>query len=152
MEDIKCPKCHSTQLTSNKKGFSGVKALGGAALVGGVGLLAGTIGSNKVVITCLRCGHQFNAGDYYNEIDKELRKENATTDIINGNASLKPLIVIFAIASIITALISFKLLVNDWLILGIIFAIVATLCGAFDISCIISEVKRHNKKNQNNNI
>ncbi len=60
--EIKCPKCGSTQLTANKKGFSGTKAVGGAILTGGIGLLAGTIGSNKINITCLACGNQFRPG------------------------------------------------------------------------------------------
>ena len=51
--EIKCPKCGSTQLTANKKGFSGTKAVGGALLTGGIGLLAGTIGSNKIKIHVL---------------------------------------------------------------------------------------------------
>ena len=59
---ICCPKCGSNQLTSNKKGFSGGKAVAGLVLTGGVGLLAGTIGSNKVLITCLNCGNQFKPG------------------------------------------------------------------------------------------
>lgn len=60
---IKCPKCSSEQLTSDKKGFSGKQAVGGAILTGGIGILAGTIGSNKIVITCLACGNQFKPGD-----------------------------------------------------------------------------------------
>ena len=56
---ITCPKCHSTQLTANKKGFSGKKAVVGGLLTGGIGFLAGTIGSNKIVLTCLNCGNQF---------------------------------------------------------------------------------------------
>ena len=60
---IHCPKCNSTQLTANKKGFSGTKAVAGAVLTGGIGLLAGTLGSNKVRITCLACGHVFKPGD-----------------------------------------------------------------------------------------
>jgi hypothetical protein len=57
-----CPKCGSDQLAATKKGFSGGKALAGAVLTGGVGLLAGTIGSNKIKCTCLACGHTFPAG------------------------------------------------------------------------------------------
>jgi hypothetical protein len=60
--EVKCPKCDSTQLSANKKGFSGKKAVGGAILTGGIGLLAGTIGSNKIIITCLACGNQFKPG------------------------------------------------------------------------------------------
>ncbi len=61
-DEIRCPKCGSSQLTANKKGFSGKQAVGGAILTGGIGLLAGTIGSNKINITCLACGHQFRPG------------------------------------------------------------------------------------------
>jgi hypothetical protein len=61
--EIRCPKCNSNQLTANKKGFSGTKAVTGAILTGGVGLLAGTIGSNKVKITCLACGKEFKPGE-----------------------------------------------------------------------------------------
>lgn len=60
---IGCPKCSSTQITANKKGFSGGKAVTGALLTGGVGLLAGLHGKDKVVITCLACGHNFKPGE-----------------------------------------------------------------------------------------
>lgn len=63
-EDIKCPKCGSTQISANKKGFSTGKAAAGAVLTGGVGLLAGTIGSNKVIVTCLKCGKQWEPKEY----------------------------------------------------------------------------------------
>ncbi len=60
--ELQCPKCGSAQLTTNKKGFSGKKAVVGAVLTGGIGLLAGTLGSNKVKITCLSCGKVFAPG------------------------------------------------------------------------------------------
>ena len=60
---LKCPKCKSEQLTTTKKGFSGAQAIGGAILTGGIGILAGTIGSNKIRISCLACGHQFKPGE-----------------------------------------------------------------------------------------
>lgn len=62
----KCPKCGSTSLSSQKKGYGVVKGgLGG--LAGGmlgpvgavVGLGAGNIGRKKVWVTCLNCGHRF---------------------------------------------------------------------------------------------
>ena len=40
-----CPKCGSRELHAEHKGFSGGKALAGAILTGGIGLLACTIGS-----------------------------------------------------------------------------------------------------------
>ncbi|MEK6558888.1 MAG: hypothetical protein AABZ43_01980 [Planctomycetota bacterium] len=65
-DEIKCPKCRSTQITVNKKGFGLVKAATGGILLGPllgpVGLLGGLIGSNKIVITCLKCGHTWKAG------------------------------------------------------------------------------------------
>lgn len=68
---LKCPKCESTQLTSNKQGFGAGKALGGALLTGGVGLLAGGIGSNNVLITCLACGKQFKPGEDFEGLKKK---------------------------------------------------------------------------------
>ena len=58
-EPIRCPKCGSAQITANKKGFSAGKAVAGAVVAGGIGLAAGGIGSNKIICTCLKCGHQF---------------------------------------------------------------------------------------------
>lgn len=55
----KCPKCCSTSLSGGKQGFGVGKAVAGAVLLGGVGLLAGGIGANKTVITCLNCGYKF---------------------------------------------------------------------------------------------
>lgn len=54
-----CPKCHSTSLTANKKGFGVGKAATGAFLAGPYGVLAGGLGSGKITITCLNCGHKF---------------------------------------------------------------------------------------------
>lgn len=61
-ELAKCPRCGSTALSSNKKGYGVGKALIGVAVFGPVGLLAGGVGANKVVATCLKCGHKFKPG------------------------------------------------------------------------------------------
>jgi hypothetical protein len=58
----KCPKCSSPSLSANKRGFGLGKALVGGALTGGVGLLAGFIGSGAVMVTCVNCGHGWQAG------------------------------------------------------------------------------------------
>jgi len=60
VDEVRCPKCGSTQITASKKGFSGGNALLGGLLTGGIGLLAGTIGSNDIKITCLNCGKVFD--------------------------------------------------------------------------------------------
>ncbi len=62
MDSITCPKCGSTQVTVQKKGFGGGCACCGALLVGPLGLLCGLHGANKVIITCLKCGNQWSRG------------------------------------------------------------------------------------------
>lgn len=90
--EVKCPKCGSNQFAANQKGFSSGKAIGGAILTGGVGLLAGFIGSKKVIITCLACGNKFKPGEWLTseekaEIEKKERElkrlENEKEDALN---------------------------------------------------------------------
>lgn len=57
---VYCPKCGSTQLVANENGFGVGKAAAGGCLLGPIGLLGGFIGSKKIVITCLKCGYQWN--------------------------------------------------------------------------------------------
>ena len=58
-EQIKCPKCQSTQVSAHKKGWS---------------LTTGFIGSGKVKITCLKCGHKFSPGRDYDSVQKQNEK------------------------------------------------------------------------------
>ncbi|MEE0681382.1 MAG: hypothetical protein U0M20_04130 [Christensenellales bacterium] len=57
-----CPKCGSTSITANQKGFGVGKAVIGAAVAGPLGLVAGNAGAKKVFITCLNCGYRWQAG------------------------------------------------------------------------------------------
>lgn len=75
-EYLCCPKCGSRELHAEHKGFSGGKALVGAIAVGGIGLLAGTIGSRDTQITCLKCGNKFKAGEA-----QVIRNTTTATDI-----------------------------------------------------------------------
>lgn len=62
-EPIRCPKCGSTQITADKKGFGIGKAIAGDLVAGTVGgLVAGSMGKDKIIITCLNCGHKWKAG------------------------------------------------------------------------------------------
>lgn len=63
--DIKCPVCGSEQVFASKKGFGTKKAIAGAVLTGDALLsaLAGGLGKDRIVITCLKCGHKFSPGD-----------------------------------------------------------------------------------------
>ena len=65
MSDLKntarCPRCKSTSLSANKKGYGIGKAVVATAITGNaLGLIAGNIGRNKVKVTCLNCGHKFD--------------------------------------------------------------------------------------------
>ncbi|RGY95229.1 hypothetical protein [Clostridium sp. AM58-1XD] len=56
----KCPRCGSTSLSANKKGFGVGKATIGTLAFGLVpGLLIGSVGSKMVEVTCLNCGKRF---------------------------------------------------------------------------------------------
>lgn len=57
-----CPKCGSAYLTGDKKGFGLGKAVVGGVLLGGVGLLGGFVGSRKIMVSCMQCGHAWEAG------------------------------------------------------------------------------------------
>ncbi|MDD6678708.1 MAG: hypothetical protein PUF71_04900 [Firmicutes bacterium] len=59
---IYCPKCSSTSISANQKGFSFARGAVGAMAGLDVGLIAGGIGSKKIVCTCLKCGYQWKPG------------------------------------------------------------------------------------------
>lgn len=59
---IKCPNCHAQNITINPNNFSTGKAVVGTLLIGPMGMLAGTAGSNKTRLVCLNCGHQWEIG------------------------------------------------------------------------------------------
>ena len=59
---VKCPECKSTEVTAQKQGFGLGKAVVGGLLTGGVGLLGGFLGSKKITVSCINCGHNWKAG------------------------------------------------------------------------------------------
>ena len=62
-KEVRCPKCKSTNgvvMGNDKKGFSAGKAIGGALLTGGIGLLAGFAGKKgKYDMFCQDCSTRF---------------------------------------------------------------------------------------------
>lgn len=126
-DTLKCPKCGSSQLTSNKKGFSGGKAVAGAVLTGGIGILAGTIGSGKVVITCLKCGYKFKAGEYASEIRKFAeRKKQAINSSETSNIPSIILLLVFGIGG---AIVTYNLFASEWYFFGFIFSLITLFCA-----------------------
>lgn len=59
---VYCPKCLSTSISTNQKGFGFGRGAIGAAIGLDVGLIAGGIGSKKIICTCLKCGYQWKPG------------------------------------------------------------------------------------------
>lgn len=55
-DDITCPRCHSTNVRTGKKGFGLGKAAVGGLILGPIGLLGGFIGQNQLKFTCNSCG------------------------------------------------------------------------------------------------
>lgn len=144
-----CPKCASKEVHAEQKGFSGGKALAGAVVAGGIGLLAGTIGSKDVQITCLKCGCKFKAGDYKKEKQKFDEEKEFNKKMAKGDVSGIPLIVVLLVLTGIGFYISFLLLTNEWYFLGSIFSIATLLCFSMMIFCIMEENKRGKKKTIN---
>lgn len=72
---MECPKCHSTNLATNDKGFSLGKAAAGGILLGGVGLLAGVHGSKRIKVNCLNCAHSWVPFDENQKAAEEVKKE-----------------------------------------------------------------------------
>lgn len=60
-----CPRCGSTSLTTNQKGYGIGKGVVGAWLVGPIGLVAGNAGRHKITVTCLNCGYKFKPGQKF---------------------------------------------------------------------------------------
>jgi len=58
-DKIRCPKCGSTNIHIDKKGYSTGKGCCGALLIGPLGLLCGQTGANKIRKTCLICDHSW---------------------------------------------------------------------------------------------
>lgn len=69
---MKCPKCHSTQIYIDKRGFKTGRAIAGGLITGNIFAAAasGGIGMNKIQCTCLKCGYKFKpneAGGEYSQ-------------------------------------------------------------------------------------
>jgi len=56
---IRCPKCGSTSIHVDKKGYSAGKGCCGYAACGPLGFLFGQAGANKIRKTCLHCNNSW---------------------------------------------------------------------------------------------
>jgi hypothetical protein len=142
--EIKCPKCGSNQITANKKGFSGKKAVAGAVLTGGIGLLAGTLGSNKVMITCLNCGNQFRPGQHLEQPKKTntFKLPPLPPPTKEKLIALKTRLIVMIVICLIIAIIC--AIVSSWTI----FSISLILIGIF--SLVMNNAKNGIREFENN--
>lgn len=85
MNEVKCPKCGSTQISANKKGFNTGRAIAGGLITGNIWVAAasGGIGMNELRLTCLSCGHVWKIGrNQQTEKERtEYERRNPRTDI-----------------------------------------------------------------------
>lgn len=58
---VRCPKCHSTSISTQKRGFKVGRGVAVAALTGfvDVGAIAGAVGAGKYINVCQKCGHKW---------------------------------------------------------------------------------------------
>ncbi|MDR4946825.1 TerD family protein [Neobacillus cucumis] len=75
-DDIMCPRCHSTNVSTGKKGFGLGKAAIGGLILGPVGLLGGFIGKNQLKFTCNHCGSSWSPSqtDYMEWANNQKRR------------------------------------------------------------------------------
>ncbi len=75
-DEIVCPRCHSTNVRTGKKGFGLGKAAIGGLILGPVGLLGGFIGQNQLKFTCIQCGNTWSPSqtDYAEWANSQKRK------------------------------------------------------------------------------
>ena len=81
-EPIRCPKCHSTQINVDKRGFKAGRAIAGGILTGNVlvAAAAGGVGMNNIELTCLKCCHKFKPVEAYSTSSIEQDQEMAAFD------------------------------------------------------------------------
>lgn len=85
-EPIRCPKCHSTQIHVDKRGFSVGKAIAGGLLTGNVlvAAAAGGVGKDKIELTCLKCGKKFSIKDVEQTSQHKMQYKSVELDYKDG--------------------------------------------------------------------
>lgn len=75
-DDIICPRCHSSNVSTGKTGFGLGKAAIGGLILGPVGLLGGFIGKNQLKFNCNSCGNSWSPSqtDYAEWANTQKRK------------------------------------------------------------------------------
>jgi ribosomal protein S27E len=56
---VKCPKCSSTQVAAQSRGYSVGTGVLGWLVAGPIGALGGLAGASSLTLACLSCGHRW---------------------------------------------------------------------------------------------
>lgn len=74
---IKCPKCGSTQIYINKRGFKTGRAITGGLITGNIlaAVVAGGVGMNNIQLTCLKCGNKFKPQEAKEEQSNSVERQ-----------------------------------------------------------------------------
>ena len=56
-----CPQCGCPNVTPDRRGYSVIAGIAGDLLVGPIGLLAGVVGENEIILSCTNCNHKWRA-------------------------------------------------------------------------------------------
>lgn len=89
-DEIECPRCKSSYVTSGKKGFGIGKAAIGGLVLGPVGILGGFLGSKKIEFRCNSCQYKWSLDQTDFKKLFEQQKENAKKLLqkYNSNSSV----------------------------------------------------------------
>lgn len=154
---VHCPKCSYTQIMATKKGFDVGGAAVGAVLFGPLGLAGGMIGGNQLMLSCMKCGHQWIPGE---TIEIEHRVTEARVKVMNTGDRVSSAGCSFVLLGIVGILLFFAIPPVGALVLCMaILMPLLYLCGSKDhISSLIGncphcdkEVEVHNMKAESSN-
>ncbi len=82
--DIQCPRCRSTQLVAQNKGFSYGQAAVGSVFGTRAAIAAGMAGSDEIILTCLQCNYRWELAQGHFRINPNPRPTEAKLVEVNA--------------------------------------------------------------------
>lgn len=85
---IQCPRCRSTQLVVQQKGFSYGQAAVGSLFGTGAALTAGMAGSDEIIFTCLQCNYRWELANGHFRINPNPQPVDAKLQTLDTSTRL----------------------------------------------------------------